>query len=369
MPDANWAIVRNEFPALEGRAFLNTATYGQTPRRAVEAAHAHLKRRDEKACADFLSWFDDLDGLRADIARLIHASPDDIAFVTNACSALSIVIGGIDWQAGDEILTLEHEFPNQIYAAHATSAARGVQCAWSELEQRVSARTRLVVLSTVDYVTGLRPNLNPAIARLRERGVLVYLDGTQSVGALDFDCQSTQIDFLSVDAYKWLISPNGAGFLYVRPEVRKWLRPNVVGWRSDSDWRTVDSLHHGEPRFSDKAEKYEGGMLTFPSLYAMQASVELIEALGIAAIERRVLELAALIRQELHRLGAESDTPAGDYLPSQIVAVRFPNRDASAIAKQLASENILVAARRGYLRISPHFYNNEADILSLMDAL
>ena len=92
--------------------------------------------------------------------------------------------------------------------------------------------------------------------------------------------QSVKPDMFAVHAYKWLISPNGAGFMYVSPELRERLRPNVVGWRSHKDWRRVDSLHHGAPEFVDSAEKYEGGMLNFPSLYAMGASVEMMLELG-----------------------------------------------------------------------------------------
>ncbi|MBV9405044.1 MAG: aminotransferase class V-fold PLP-dependent enzyme, partial [Acidobacteriaceae bacterium] len=261
------------------------------------------------------------------------------------------------------------EFPNQLYAAQSLSGVRGVECQWEVLEEHVTSRTRVVLLSTVDYVTGRRPHLLPVIRRLRERGILVYIDGTQSLGALRFDCASIQPDFLAVDAYKWMISPNGAGLLYVAPEVRQWLRPNVIGWRSDREWRNVDSLHHGAPRFSESAEKYEGGMPAFSPLYAMQASLELMHELGADVIEARVLELAACAREALQSLGADLDALSGDYLPSQIVAVRFPGADASLLARQLAEQNIIVSARRGYFRVSPHFYNNEDDVSMLRERL
>lgn len=369
MEDSGWRAIRREFHGLNGRTFLNTATFGQLPQCAIEAVSAHFRRRDEKACTDFVDWFEDLDALRTSLARWMNAAADEIAFVTNASSALALVMSGIDWQAGDEILTLEDEFPNQLYAAQSINQVRGVQCRWEQLEQHVTPRTRIVLLSTVNYSSGLRPHLEPTLKRLRERDVPVYLDATHSIGALAFDCRATEPDFLAVDAYKWMISPNGAGFLYVRSDARKWLRPNAIGWRSDCDWRNVDSLHHGAPRFVDAAEKYEGGMLPFPSLYAMQASLQLMEKIGKEAIEARVLELADLLKQELHRLGAECDPVSGDYLPSQIVSVRFASREASLIARKLAERNIIVAARKGYLRISPHFYNNEDDVSVLIGAL
>ena len=115
--------------------------------------------------------------------------------------------------------------------------------------------------------------------------------------------QEVQPDFIGQDAYKWLLGPNGSGFLYVRPEVRQMLRPTVIGWRSDRRWRCVTSLHHGAPEFVDAAEKYEGGMVSFPSLYAMGASIDMMLEIGPSQIEARVLELAARCRDVLERAG------------------------------------------------------------------
>jgi cysteine desulfurase/selenocysteine lyase len=369
MGASDWISVRKEFPALEGRTYLDSATYGQLPRQAVEAVMRHLKRRDDQACRDFLSWFDDVAELRVALARWLHVKADDVAFTTTASQALALVLSGFEWRPGDEILTLENEFPNQIYAAQSELGVRGVECSWEDLESCVTERTRLVLMSTVNYVTGLRPNLATVVSALRKRGIFVYLDGTQSIGALDFDCGAIQPDVLAVDAYKWMISPNGAGFFYVHPAVRPWLRPNVIGWRSHWDWRNVDNLHHGAPEFSSAAEKYEGGMLVFPSLYGMQGSVKLLEQLGSAAIESRVFELTDVLRRELVALGAELYPHFGDCLPSQIVLARLPGTDSSLLARKLAEQNIFISARKGYLRISAHFYNNEQDIESLIRAL
>jgi selenocysteine lyase/cysteine desulfurase len=310
-----------------------------------------------------------MDLLRAAIARWIGAAADDIAFITSASNGLSTVLSGIDWREGDEILTLTDEFPNQLYAAESQYGVRGIVCPWSEFEAGISERTRLVLLSTVNYRTGLRPDLSTIVPALRRRGILVYLDGTQSLGALRFDCDAIQPDFFAVDAYKWMISPNGAGFLYVRPDVRERLRPNVIGWRSDREWRNVESLHQGAPRFSGSAEKYEGGMLAFPSLMAMAASMTLFEELGSAAIERRVLGLAERLRVRMAALGVEKFRSQPRTLPSQILLFKMNGIDSSLLAKKLEAKRIHVSARREYLRISAHFYNDESDIDALCDAL
>src|SRR5688572_16927504 len=220
LPD--WAAIRREFPALQDWTFLNTATYGQLPRAAVQATALHYARRDALACTDFLEWFDDADEIRASAARLVHADAADIAFVTNASTALSILMAGIEWKPGDQVVSLEHEFPNNLYwpSLLSTAGVDFLTVPWSQLYETLTDRTRLVLVSTVNYSTGFRVPVADLGRVLREREILFYVDGTQSVGALEFDCRAVQPDMLAVHAYKWLISPNGAGFMYVSPAMR-----------------------------------------------------------------------------------------------------------------------------------------------------
>jgi selenocysteine lyase/cysteine desulfurase len=219
-------------------------------------------------------------------------------------------------------------------------------------------------MSTVNYATGFRPPIEEISRFLRERGVLFYVDGTQSVGALEFDIDRIRPSVLCVDAYKWLLSPNGAGFLYVDPELRERLPATVVGWRSDRNWRSVNTLNQGEPVFTEAAEKYEGGMLAFAPVYAMGAVIDMMLEIGPAAIEARVMELAEKIRAMLRGFGAQVNED-----PSQIVTACLPGRDAGELARSLKEQWILVSARHGRLRVSAHFYNDEGDIEVLRRAL
>lgn len=354
----DWRTVRAQFPALERWTYLNTATYGQMPRRGSEAMVAHLAHRDELACLDFLSWFDDADRLRASVARLINAAPDDIAFIDNAASALSLLLSGLQWRTGDRIVTLENEFPNNLYAPHFAGAeVQFVETDWSGFYNAITPSTRLVAISMLNYSNGFRPPLEEISVYLRERGVLLYVDGTQGVGALQFDAAKLRPSMLAVHGYKWLLSPTCAGFMYVDPELRAALPPNVIGWRSDKRWREVDCLHHGRPEFKESAEKYEGGMIPFALLYAMERSVEMMLDLGPQRIEERVLSLADAVRSAMRDCGGEVDDAA-----TPIVAGRFRHADVSKVSRELASRRVIVSARHGRLRVSPHFYNDEEDI-------
>ena len=363
--EVNWAEVRAEFPALAGWTYLNTATFGQLPKRATDAVAAHFARRDRMACADYLEWFDDADRIRESIAGLIHCEAADIAFVPNASMALSMLFGGLDWKPGDRVVTLQDEFPNHYYyAAHLRHCGvEFVEAPFEGFYDAVTPRTRAVAISTVNYSTGFRAPLEEIAPFLRQRGVLLYVDGTQSVGALPFDISSIRPDMFAVDPYKWLLAPNGAGFCYVSAELRQRIEPNVIGWRSHKDWRRPERLHHGAPEFSDRAEKYEGGMLAFAPLYALGASVEMMLQIGPERIERRVMELAGRTAEALREAGGEVL-----HCESPIVTARF-EQDASKLAAALAAERILVAARRGNLRVSPHLYNSEEDIGALQRAL
>ena len=354
----DWIALRREFPALERWTYLNTATYGQVPRRAVEAMTAHSNRRNEFASTDFLDWYSDADRIRAGVARLIHAQPEDIAFIPNAATALSIVLAGIAPKPDENIVTLDDEFPNYLYQ----DSARKVR--WDSFYDSVDERTRLVALSEVNYATGFRPPVAEIASFLSNRGVPLFLDGSQSVGALAFDVTKTPVDVLAVHGYKWLLSPTGAGFLYVSPTFRKKLQPNIVGWRSHHDWRNVDRLHSGTPEFKDAAEKYEGGGLPFHLLYAMEASVDWMLEIGTERIERRVLALANTARSMLRGLDAQVEDTG-----SQIVIAGFPGNDASLIARTLRKQKVVVAARHGRLRVSPHFYNDDEDLTRLESAL
>jgi selenocysteine lyase/cysteine desulfurase len=375
---ADWNQLRGRFPVLEKWTYLNTATFGPIPLDAVEAANRHFRHRDDEACFDFLDWFTDADRVRAKAARLIGAQPEDIAFVPSAGAALSWLMQGIEWKPGDQVLTLAHEFPNNLYYP-LVWRDKGVEFLEMPLPEgrfslddflgRLTARTRVVLLSTVNYSTGLRPPLEAIGAALGERGVLFYVDATQSLGALRLDMNTAGISFLALHAYKWMLSPSGIGFACIPAATRQWLAPSIYSWRSHHDWRNVDQLHHGAPELPAAAMRYEGGVQNFSGIYALEAVLDLIESAGPEAIERRVLQLAAVTRDVLRAHGGVLFADQQPYYESPIVTAQFPGLDMSKLAVELKRRRIVVAARQGKLRVSPHFFNNEDDLRQLNEAL
>ncbi len=350
----DWEAIRQNFPALRRWTFLNTATIGLISNRTRAAVDAHFQRRDDFGTTDFAAWWEDTDRLRGTIARCLDCKAGDIAFIPNSSAALALALSAIDWRAGDEILTLTNEFPNQTYVTATLPQVRLVETGLDRFWDAITPRTRMVVLSTVSYQTGLRVPWESMIRPLRERGIFFYVDGTQSFGALVTSLSPDAPDIFAVNCYKWACAPPGAAFVYVHPDLRPRLRPSVVGWRSDAGWRDQSNLKHTDPTFASGAEKYEGGLLAFPSLCGLQASLDAMLEIGFSEIELRVLALA-------RACGGEGS--------SNIVTLPLPADRAASLALELQHERIVVVARRGKLRISPHFYNNEEDIQRLHSAL
>jgi selenocysteine lyase/cysteine desulfurase len=363
----NWPSIRSRYPALARWTYFNSATFGLLSENTTAAVAGHFQHRDEFACGNFLDWFDDIDRTRAKAAQLIHATAGDIAFSINAATPLSLLLGGTDWKPGDRIVTLTNEFPNQVYYA-ALLQEKGVdfvEVEWAGFFDAITPRTRAVLMSQVSYTTGFRPPLEQVGQYLKERDILFYVDGTQALGALTLNIQQVQPSMLAVNAYKWLLCPNGAAFFYVSPDLRQKLQPNIIGWRSHEDWRNVNRLHHGAPVFRESAEKYEGGMPAFPCLYAMDAALGEFLEIGPERIERRVLELTGILHEQLHSLGHVTVL----HRHSPITAAHFPHIDPAVLVQRLQEEKILASARHGCLRLAVHFYNDEEDIEKLIRVL
>ncbi len=378
MDQSDWSAVRARFPVLKEWTHLNTAAFGPTPTEAVRAMTDYCAARDAGASLDFLDWFDRLDRLRGKIGLLIGAESADIAFCPSAAAALSWLLRGIDWRSGDEILALDHEFPSNLYAPLLLDAKgvdfRALPAPTGLFEPElvldaVGPRTRLVVVSEVNYSNGLRAPLDALSPELRKRGVLLCVDATQSVGVLRHDLRKVPVDYLFAHGYKWLMAPPGAGFAYVPEWTRDWLRPSIVSWRTHRTWRDHEHLHHGRPELPAEAAMYEGGVQPFALLFALEACVDLILECGQPQIESRVLGFARTCLEILQSRGGEPLIPSIEDCNSPIIAASFPGRDAVRLRETLERARVAVSVRKGNLRVSPHFFNNVEDLRRLAAAL
>lgn len=320
-------------------------------------------------------WNRTADDARSAAARLLHARPEEIAFVSSTTAGISLVAEGFAWQAGDNVVTLADEFPSNQYP-WLNLADRGVEVRrlptqegrldLADLEQACDARTRIVSISWVNYATGFRHDL-AAVAEIAHRaGALLLVDAIQGLGVFPLDVREIPIDFLAADGHKWLLSPEGAGILYIRREHLDRIRPQGVGWHSvvhEGDFSRI------ELDLKPAAERFEGGSPNSVGIAGLGASLAMFNELGRQNIAESVLHFTRTASERLRSLGATIVSPQDDPHRSGIVAFELPGHDPKEIRGRCLAADVLLSVRNGRLRISPHGYNNEDDLERLLDAL
>lgn len=331
-----------------------------------------IEESDRAMAAKYDTWSQRIEQVRQKAAQLIGASPEEVAFVKSTSHGLNHVAQGLSWSGGENVVSYDHEFPSNIYPWK-NLASKGVQLRMvgdkagviepAELEKAIDANTRLVTISSVEFASGYRNNLK-AISRVcREKGVLLCVDAIQSLGALALDVKRDGIDFLSADAHKWLLGPEGVGIFYVSKELLDRLNPAYVGWHSVKNASQFLPYHFD---LKEDAAKFEEGSHNLMGIFALGGCLSLFEEIGIDRIEKRIIEITDYLVTGLEKRGFKIKTPR-DKLQQKSGIVLFESPgDPAEIVSKLAEKKIYITARNGLLRASPHFYNTEDEIDQLL---
>jgi selenocysteine lyase/cysteine desulfurase len=363
---------RHEFPIARTRAYFAHAAVGPFPRRVVDAVAGYLARASAEGPFEHLHAEDETAARRL-AAELLGASPDEIAFTSSTSAGLSTVASGLDWRPGDRVLIREGDFPANVQPWLALRD-RGVEIdriPWSDagavsvadVAGRLASRTRLVALSSVDYLTGAAAPLDEIGSFLRARGVLFCVDAIQSLGVLP--CSVEHVDFLAADAHKWLLGPQGAAVLYVGSEHVGELRPLAVGWKSV---RSPRDYFDADQPLAPTARRFEPGGLNVLGLVGLRAALELVATVGLTAIRERVVSNRERIAAGLAELG---HAPLGGPR-SRGSIVSFRPRDARGLHRRLDAAGIVTSLRLDRqgapcIRIAPHYYTTEREVEALLE--
>ncbi len=372
----NWAGTRGWFPVTEELAYFNHAGVAPVSTLVERAVRGYLEEITRRGAFDYTRHTDrEIERVRGRAALLLGADAGEVAFVPNTTEGLGLVAAGLDWREGDRVVTCDLEYPSNVYPWWHL-ASRGVETVMVRAEKGVVSteriveaiaqpRVRLLALSSVEFGSGQRHDLDALGRVCRERGVLFCVDAIQSLGCLPLDVARSQIDFLAADGHKWLLALEGCGIFYCSARALDRLRPPVVGWRSVVDNQDYDRYHL---ELQPGAGRFEAGTPNTAGIVALGAAIDLLLELGIDAIARRVLALTDRLVDGLLARGAEIASPRGESA-SGIVSFRLPDEPIERTVTRLRSQRIFVVARRGGVRASPHFYNDEAEIDRLLAAL
>lgn len=362
MPDALFA---EEFPQAEGLIYLNHAAVSPWPLRTAEAVRAFAAENSRSGAQHYPRWLARESLLRGQLRELINApSIEDIALTKNTSEAISLVAEGIDWHEGNNIVTTNEEFPSNRIPWQALTP-RGVKLREVRIDQpgpeqalidACDRATRLLTVSTVQYGSGIRLDLELLGAHCRKQGILFCVDAIQSLGAIGCDVQASGADFVMADGHKWLLGPEGLALFYSRPEARDRLRLHQFGWHMVE---AAGNFDRHDWRVTRSAQRFECGSPNMLGIHALSASLSLLLEIGMAEISRRVLERSTYLYERLSTVpGIQFLTPCEEPRRAGIVNFTISGCETARLHRRLLERDVICAHRGGGVRFSPHFYTS-----------
>jgi len=369
------ALRTREFPWAErGESiYLDHASTGPIPMRTRDALAAFGLRRAEP----FRLTPDDLYPVHAKAreacARLIGAKPSTIALMTNTSHGVNLAARSLPYGKGDVILSTHGEFPANVYPWIAAAHDRGAEFRllplagdWPDEAALMRAietdpRVKVVSLSWVSFWSGHRYDIAAIGAACRSRGIHFFVDAIQGLGPLALDVVAANVDVLACGAQKWLVSPWGVGFAYVREELIAKLEPAEVGWWAQATSGDYAKFLDYDARWADDARRFEVITLDFVGFNAMAESIGLLLETGPKAIEAHVTALAD------RALAFADDTPGVEFVtprePSRRAGVlAFRTKDVAKSSERLTAAKVAHSVRTGCIRLAPHFYNTIVEL-------
>ncbi|MEN3326762.1 MAG: cysteine desulfurase / selenocysteine lyase [Acidobacteriota bacterium] len=369
--------LRALFPITERALYFNHAAVSPPPITTIRAVEAQLKDVHENGSMNFRDWLTTKEQARELLAKLLGARPEQVAFVRNTSDALSSVANGLSWRPGDNIVTFSREFPSNIYPWLRVRDNLGVEVRmceerngrieFAELSSLIDHNTRVVAISHVQYASGFRMDLERLGRIARQHDALFVVDVIQALGVVPTNVETEFIDVAAGAGHKWLLSPEGVGYLYLSDRARERIQPTLVGWISVPN---PDDYFNFEQGWNRGALAWETGTGPAALLYGFKASIELLTRFGVQNVAKYLEELTDDLCERLRAKRYEVVSSRAPGEKSQIVCIRnLDGLSAMALYHQLSSQKIITAPRADRLRIAPHFYNTPAEVEAFVKAL
>ena len=362
------------FPILARKAQLSSCSQSALSTPVTDAIARYMQSWSEKGM-DWMGWQVVLDQAKAEFGRLINADAADIAVMSCVSDLASSVGNCLAYDSErDGIVLGEIDFPSlgHVWLAQRSRGAQvqfaqpdaGGEIALEDYARLINRRTRLVSVSQVSYSNGFKQDIGAIAELARANGALFFVDAYQSAGAMQIDVQRDGIDMLVCGAQKYLMGCPGIAFMYVRREVAEQLKPVNTGWFGRVnpfafDIRKLD--------YAQGARRFDTGTPPYINAAAACAGMALLNSVDMAAIEAHIERLSVVARDAAERLGLPNTSPRDPRRKGSSTAIQVS--DSAAVEKRMAEAGYIVSARGAVIRVAPHFYNTEADVVGAMEAL
>ncbi len=370
-------LFRDEFEHVEDDViFLNHCGVSPISKRCAEAMQNAVKQTQQVSEDLWPRLLQTISETRKQLASLLHAEPSEFAFTTNTTEGINWVANGIDWQPDDRIISINGEYPANIYPWMRLQEKYGVdfhlidpiehRVTPERIEQAINQNTRLVTLSFVDFVSGYRADVENIGELCRSHNIYFMVDLIQGAGALPVDLKKAKVDFAAGGAQKWLIGPQGIGYFYCAKERLNGLQVTNVGAASVQN--VIPYREYDFTLRSDATRFMYGTIPTVP-LYGFNAALSLLLDAGGDYIASRIKLVTDTLVDGMTQKGFTCHSPRSENEWSGIVIFSHPKHDPKELADHLWQHKIFAREREGYLRVAPHFYNTEEEIETLMQSI
>jgi selenocysteine lyase/cysteine desulfurase len=376
----DWSQFRTEMPVTQRWAYFDHAAVGAIPQLAFDRISRWANEALLDGHASWGSWSKLHEAARHTAAQLVNAQPSEISLVPNTSFGINLVAEGFPWNAGDNVVIPDHEFPSNIYPWMQLKdrgvelrivPLDGVRLPVNAILDAIDSRTRIVSVSWVGYASGYRVDPCELAERVHQRGALFFLDAIQGLGVFPLDVRKTPIDFFAADGHKWLLGPEGAGLFYLREEHLNLLRPLNIGWNSVSQGNDFSRVDLNLRR---AASRYESGTQNMAGFIGLGAGLETLAKFGLgpthSAIGQRILELTDILAERMLRAGwVLASDRSSEAVKSGILSFEIPGCDSRQLKLQLHAEKVVLSFRGGKLRLAVHAFNDESDFDRLFAAV
>lgn len=367
---SNLESVRARFPVFKKKIYLNSCSQGALSDAVEASLQEHIRSWNEDG-SPWDAWVEQYESARTAFARFIGAAPEEVAVLPSASAGINAIASALDFGKRKKIVMGEFEFPTmgQIWLAQQKRgaeihflAARDGRIPAEAYVGAVDEQTAIVPLTHVCFMNGFRSD-PAAVAKIaHDRGALVMLDDYQDCGTRPVNVKALDLDFYVSGALKYLLSPSGIAFMYVRPQLIKSLTPTITGWFGQQNPFAFD-VKHFDPATS--ARRFEMGSPPVPNVYAIPAALSVLEGVGAAQIAEHVASLAQALLKGAREMKIRAKTPADTRGPLVVLQMK----DSTAMVGKLAAHNIVCSNRMDGLRLSFHLYNSMEDVRTVLGIL
>ena len=368
---------REEFPWSSHTIYLNHASTGPLPARTVRVLQDFNARRMTPHELPDAMIFSMLDDCRAQVGRLIKARETEIALAANTTYGLALAARMIRLKAGDIVLVSDREFPANVYPWVGLKE-NGITLelvpvtpeGWPDEDGIVSRlpdpRVKVLAVSLVQFSNGYKIDLERLSRETRATDTYLVVDAIQGIGQVPVDVRRTPVDFMACGGQKWLLSPWGAGFMYVRDELITGLKPPITGWMAYEGTDDFTRLTRYSDQLRENARRFEMITLPYQDFAGMRSSLELLLERETADVERHILDLHQPVVEWAGAHNVPVTSPQGKH-GSGILCIAPP--DPAAVQRRLREASIIASLREGSIRLSPHFYNTREEMQRLVNVL